>query len=112
MHRPRPAATFAVAVASAGAVEALESRTLFALLTFNVDPALSSLRLSGDVSVIDLDEQRGGSLLAKYEGTILADVEANAVTFPGGSNVAAQATRSYSPGSTPANYGGEAETGG
>jgi hypothetical protein len=112
MYRPA-SATKSIAVAAFTAVEMLETRTLFAAVTFTVDPALSSLRLSGEVaSVLDMEEQHSGSLVAAYNGTIVADVTDTNIAFPGGSNVAALATKSYSPGSTPANYGAKAETGG
>src|SRR5688500_20017313 len=58
------------------AVEPLEGRTLFALTTFTIDPALSSLRLSGEVAdVLDVEEQGNGSLTQNYEGAILADLD-------------------------------------
>jgi hypothetical protein len=108
-----PARTALASTRSIGVAEPLESRSLFALVTFTVDPALSSLRLSGEVGdVLDLEEQRSGSLVAAYEGTVVADFEAGSINFPGGSDVAARATRSYSPGDGPANYGAESETGG
>jgi hypothetical protein len=95
------------------ATEHLERRALFALATFTIDPALSSLRLSGEVAdVFDIESQGAGSLTQSYEGAIVADVEGGAISFPGGSGVVARATRSYDPGDGPANYGVEGETGG
>jgi hypothetical protein len=95
------------------AVELLETRTLFAVVTFTVDPTVSTLRLSGEVAdVLELEPQRDGSLVAAYEGTIVADITDGVISFPGASNVIAQAKRSYDPGDGPANYGGESETDG
>lgn len=112
MYRSASAREFVTAAAFT-AVEALETRTLFASVSFTVNPALSSLRLSGEVAdTLDLDEQHSGSLVAAYNGTILAEITDTSVAFPGGSNVAALATKNYSPGSGPANYGAKSETGG
>src|SRR4051812_33414759 len=81
------------------AAEALESRTLFTLVTFTLDPALSSLRLSGKVAgVFDIDAQSNGSLTDAYTGSIIADVQDTLISFPGGSSIVAQATRKYDPG--------------
>src|SRR5688572_18036058 len=67
-------------------LECLESRTLFAVVDFTVNPALSTLRLSGEVAgVLELDEQHTGSLLQAYEGTIKADLDADSIEFVGGS---------------------------
>src|SRR4051794_12402802 len=112
MHLAAPARQ-SLAAAAFTAVEALETRTLFAAVTFTVDPTLSSLRLSGEVAdVLDMEEQRSGSLVAAYNGTIVADVTDNSIAFPGGSDVVAIATKTYDPGTGPASYGAKAETGG
>ena len=93
--------------------EPLEPRRLFALTTFTVDPALSTLRLSGEVaSVLELDEQGRGSLVAAYEGTIRADVDDNSIEFVGDSDIVARSKGNYEPGDAPANYAGESETDG
>lgn len=94
-------------------IQRLESRTLFALTTFTIDPAVSSLRLSGNVAgVLEINAQRNGSLNDFFEGSIVADITDTTISFPGSSSIVAKATRSYSPGSGPANYGAKAETGG
>jgi hypothetical protein len=92
----------------------LEPRRLFAVTAFAIDPALSTLRLSGEVAgVFDVEAQRDGSLTQSYQGSILVDVvDDDTVSFPGGSSIVAQATRDYDPGSGPANYGMKGETGG
>lgn len=90
------------------ALEPLEGRTLFALTAFQIDPALSQIRLSGEAYSIDLDEQADGSLSARYEGTILADVDGDSIRFVGGSTIAAQSRGSFDPRGGPANYAGEA----
>jgi hypothetical protein len=93
--------------------ERLESRTLFALTTFTIDSTLSSLKLSGNVAdVFDIEEQHSGSLNQFYQGTIVADLSDNVISFPGDSSVVAQATKKYDPGSDLANYGMKGETGG
>jgi hypothetical protein len=93
--------------------ERLESRTLFALATFTIDSTLSSLRLSGNVAdVFDVEEQHNGSLNQFYQGTIVADVTGNVISFPGDSSIVAQALKKYDPGSGPANYGMKGESGG
>jgi hypothetical protein len=96
-------------------LEPLESRTLFTVTTFTIDPTVSSLRLSGNVAdVFDIEAQHEGSLTQFYTGSIVADVQGNAdvISFPGGSSIVAQATRKYDPGSGFANYGVKGETGG
>jgi hypothetical protein len=112
MHRrcPPPAAAFVLVTP---VIEPLERRDLFAITTFTIDPALSSLRLSGKVAdVFDIEAQRDGSLTQNYQGSILADVRDGVISFPGGSSALALATKAYDPGSGPANYGMKGETGG
>jgi hypothetical protein len=93
--------------------ERLESRTLFTVTTFTIDSTLSSLKLSGNVAdVFDVDEQHNGSLNQFYQGTIVADVTDNVISFPGDSSIVAQAQKKYDPGSGLANYGMKGETGG
>lgn len=93
--------------------EPLESRLLFALTTFTIDSTLSSLRLSGNVAnVFDVEEQHSGSLSQSYQGTIVADLTGNVISFPGDSSIVAQAQKKHDPGSELANYGMKGETGG
>src|SRR4051812_43031223 len=88
------------------AFESLEGRELFSLATFAIDSTLSSLRLSGNVAnVFDIQEQHNGSLSQFYQGSIVADLNDNVISFPGGSSIVAQAQKSYDPGSGVANYG-------
>ena len=95
------------------AAESLERRTLFAVTTFTIDPALSSLRLSGEVAgEFDIEAQGAGSLVQNYQGSIVADVRDAVISFPGDSSAVALATKEYDPGDGPANYGVEGETGG
>lgn len=89
-------------------LESLESRTLFAVTAFQIDPTLSKISLSGDAYGIDLDSQDSGSLTAHYEGTIKADLTSTTIKFVGGSDIIAQSHGDYSPHGGPANYAGEA----
>lgn len=90
---------------------ALTSSATAEVQTFVIDPAQSSLVLSGTVYSIPMREQGMGSLMTSYTGSILADVGANAITFVGGSTIAGNNSGSWQPltngvsGSAPANYG-------
>lgn len=88
------------------------------LLTFNLDPARSSVSLSGSVSGIALQEQAAGSLTTSYAGTIVAEVTPTQIEFVGGSRVAAREMNTWQPGingvegSAPASYGAKGHSGG
>lgn len=112
--RRAPARSFSrIDRATAPRLECLESRLLYAATTFTVDPAASSLRLSGQVAgELNLEEQRKNSLTAAYEGVILADVNADSIAFLGGSDVVAKTRGKFNPGNAPGNYAGKGETGG
>src|SRR5678815_1853743 len=86
-------------------IEPLENRTLFAAVTFTLNPDFSNLTLSGTTGGATLVEQAAGSLTASFSGAILADVVGAAITFTGGSSVIAQTTGDWLPGGTPAVYG-------
>lgn len=86
-------------------------------LTFTLDPARSSITLSGSASGADLQAQAPGSLTTTFEGTVVLDVGVAEVRFPGGSRVVPQELNSWQPGlagvdgSAPASYGGKAQIG-
>jgi len=85
--------------------------------TFVLDPGVSTLTLSGTALGIDLQEQDTGSLQTTYSGEILADVTETAITFVGGSAIAANNNGDWQPGLggaagvAPANYGAFADGG-
>lgn len=66
-----------------------------ALVTLNVDSALSSLTLSGSTYGISFTPQSAGSLTANYGGTITADLSGGVLTFAGGSAITALPTGTY-----------------
>ena len=86
-------------------------------LTFTLDPTRSAITLSGSASGAALQPQAAGSLATTFEGTIVLDVGAVEVNFPGGSRVIPQELNSWQPGpagadgSAPASYGGKATIG-
>jgi hypothetical protein len=102
--------TLLVAISSLTAVRAEQ-------LTFTLDPTRSSITLSGSASGAALKPQAAGSLTTAFEGTIVLDVGAVEVNFPGGSRVIAQELNSWQPGpagadgSATASYGGKATIG-
>jgi len=81
---------------------------------FTVDSTQSSVSISGTVAGRTLHEQGSGSLTTHYQGTLVADVGADTIQFPGQSQVLAVNSGSWQPlsdgsdGSEPANYGGTA----
>jgi hypothetical protein len=87
------------------AIELLEGRALLAAVTFTVDPANSSLTLSGTAGGSALVMQATDSLTAHYSGTILAEVAGTTITFSGGSSITADTTGNWQPGGTPGDYG-------
>ena len=92
-------------------IECIEPRQLLSTVVFQIDPLRSNVSVSGHVSAFPLQEQAPGSLTTQYAGTIAADVEAGAITFPGGSAVAAQNNGDWQPGNAPGNYGAKFNTG-
>src|SRR5258707_1211700 len=65
----------------------LSSPAHSAVETFTIDPARSSIALSGTVEGAALLEQTPGSLTTPFTGTIQVDVTPTTVRFPGGSSV-------------------------
>ena len=81
---------------------------------FTVDSTQSFVSISGTVAGQALHEQGSGSLTTHYQGTLVADIGADTIQFPGQSQVVAMNSGSWQPlsdssdGSEPANYGGTA----
>jgi len=87
-------------------------------VTFTIDPARSSITLSGSLSNSELGTsafaaQGTGSLTTSYTGSILADLSPPNIQFPGGSMIQANTNGIWKPaigggnGSAPADYGGQ-----
>jgi hypothetical protein len=88
-------------------------RALAAPVIFNLDPARSSITLSGSVLNNALKEQGPGSLTTSFSGTIAADVTGSTIQFIGGSAIDAKTNGNWQPqttaaGSAPADYGATA----
>ena len=87
------------------------------LATFTVDPARSSISLSGSASGAVLTEQAAGSLTTSYTGSLVANVTAGGIVFPGGSVLVARELQSWQPGlngaagSASASYGAKGTIG-
>jgi len=83
------------------------------LRQFTIDPAQSSLTISGTFSGFDIEPQAPGSLTTSYSGTIEAEVTSSNILFWGGSLIDAQTNGIWEPGpggvdgAAPADYGGE-----
>jgi hypothetical protein len=81
---------------------------------FILDTSQSYVSISGNVVGSPIREQGPGSLTAHYGGTLLAEVSADTIQFPGQSQMVAFNSGSWQPladggdGSEPANYGGTA----
>ena len=107
----RPAA--AGSAAGVGCVaEPLEGRAMLALVSFAIDPALSAVAVSGNAAGSELQAQGPGALTTTYGGTLLADVNSQSITLPGGSSITANNNGNWRPDETgnrdasaPANYG-------
>jgi hypothetical protein len=100
------------------AVEVLEDRCLLSVTSsvFLVDPAASTLTLSGSVNGFPLQQQGNGSLTSSYSGSILADWDLDGLTLNldlPGTSLNAKITGTWqpnpdgTPGSAPADYGGQ-----
>jgi hypothetical protein len=72
-------------------------RALAATVVFNLDPARSSITLSGSVLNNALKEQGPGSLTTSFSGTIAADVAGSTIQFIGGSAIDAQTNGNWQP---------------
>ncbi len=81
-------------------------------LVFTVNPSLSELTISGEVTAGDISAQAPGSLTTTYSGTINVDLTDSTITFTGGSLIAAQTNGTWQPavggypGYASADYGG------
>lgn len=82
----RPFAVLAAAAALLGC-----SHTQAALVTYDINEALSGLTLSGTFSGQPILEQSPGSLFDLWDGTITGDLVGGTLTFAGGSSVVALA---------------------
>lgn len=87
------------------------------LLSFVVDPDRTVVTLSGQAAGAALQAQGPGGLTTRFQGTVVVDVGATEVQFPGGSRVIPEEVNSWEPGpdgangSAPASYGGKATIG-
>lgn len=87
------------------------------LYDYTIDPALSSLSVSGSLTGNPAGPQTAGSLSTSFSGTIVADLAPGSIAFPGGSSInAALQADEQQPDSTdfpstsaPANYGRTAD---
>jgi hypothetical protein len=78
------AAVFALVTAVA-----FPNSTRAVTVTFNIDPSLSSLVLSGNAFGLAYTPQTAGSLVDRWGGTITADLTGGVLTFSGGSAITA-----------------------
>jgi hypothetical protein len=84
---------------------------------FTIDPAQSTITLSGNAAGYPLQEQGAGSLITRFEGTLNAAVTDVSIAFTGDSLLVARTNGIWQPkpngndGSDPANYGGKASAG-
>lgn len=103
---------FAVAAGLAGLATAPQAATV----TYSIDPAQSSLRMTANYSNIPLTEQAAGSLTDSYSGTITGDLVGSTITFAGSSAIVANLHPSAPFAPTPSvagsvdNYGGNVLT--
>jgi len=83
------------------------------LIQFTIDQTQSALTISGTFAGFAIEPQGTGSLMARYTGTLVADVGVSDIQFVGGSIIAAITNGNWEPaaggaqGTAPANYGGE-----
>jgi hypothetical protein len=62
------------------------------VVSYSIEPALSSLTMTGDVAGTTLSPQGPGADVDTYHGTIVGDLVAGVLTFGGGSAIIADAT--------------------
>jgi hypothetical protein len=109
----KPNRIFSISIASLLWITAPNPRAA----DFTVDPARSSITISGNAMGFALSEQGPGSLTTQFEGTLKADITEASIVLGGGSVVALQNNGSWKPlaggldGSAPANCGGKADGG-
>jgi hypothetical protein len=110
MEIMRKARSGAAALASAASLVIVHSASA-QNATFQVDPAGSSLTVSGTALGSPILSQGPGSLTTTYQGPLLAQLTPTTINFPGGSAVAANNSGNWQPlpggasGAAPANYG-------
>jgi hypothetical protein len=81
--------------------------------TFAVDPAGSSIAVSGTALGTPIQQQGPGSLTTTYQGPLFVQLAPTSINFPGGSAISANNSGNWQPlaggaaGSAPANYGGK-----
>jgi hypothetical protein len=95
----------------------MPERAVSSGVVFTVNSTNSVISLAGSIDyygfVLPFDTQGEGSLTASYAGTLVVDLQATAIQFPGGSDVYALTNGTWQPatggtaGSAPADYGGE-----
>jgi hypothetical protein len=73
------------------AVAALSTTARAVTVTFNIDPSLSGLALSGNAFGLSYTPQTAGALVDRWSGTITADLTGGVLTFSGGSAISALA---------------------
>ncbi|MGI8603865.1 MAG: hypothetical protein ACR2OZ_12830 [Verrucomicrobiales bacterium] len=83
-------------------------------VTFTLDPARSSVTMSGTVQGNTISQQGAGSLTTRYDGTLKTDLRGNSIQFTTGSFVDAEVNGNWEPkiggaaGNDPADYAGQA----
>jgi hypothetical protein len=83
------------------------------LIQFTIDQTQSALAISGTFAGFTIEPQGPGSLMARYTGTIVAEVAGSDIQFVGGSMIVALTNGNWepaaggAPGAAPADYGGE-----
>ena len=91
-------------------------QSLAAPVTFTLDPTQSSITASGNAAGNTFQEQGPGSLTARYEGTIKADLGSSTIQFLRGSAIDALVSGNWQPrsggaaGTEPADYGAQASS--
>ncbi len=99
-------------IALTAAVSVIPISASAQVATFQVDPSVSSLTVSGTALGAPILTQGPGSLTTTYQGPLLVQLGSDSISFFGGSAVAADNSGSWQPlpggasGSAPANYGG------
>lgn len=83
-------------------------------VTFTLDPARSSVTMSGTVQGNTITQQGAGSLTTRYTGALKTELRADSIQFTTASFVDAQVNGNWEPkiggaaGTDPADYGGQA----
>src|SRR5262245_40538661 len=85
------------ALALMGAVSALPLTASAQVATFQVDPTVSSLTVSGTALGAPILTQGPGSLTTTYQGPLLVQLGSNTISFIGGSAVTANNSGNWQP---------------